>query len=47
MFASLGGQIHFGHLEYNKELRELGALEISLREYLFSGHFIQSTFENW
>lgn len=41
------GQIHFGLEEYNKELLEDGASRINVSEYLSSGHFIQSTFENW
>lgn len=44
---SLAAQIHFGHEEYNKELAEDGAAAVSFTEYLTSGHFVQSTFENW
>lgn len=44
---SLIGQIHFGLEEYNKELLEGGGSTVSVSEYLSSGHFIQSTFENW
>jgi hypothetical protein len=48
LFAfSIAGQIHFGHDEYNKELIEEGAAAVSLTKYLISGHFLQSTFENW
>lgn len=45
--ASLIGQVICGLKEYNKELSELGALPIQMKEYLQSGHFIESTFENW
>jgi hypothetical protein len=40
-------QTFFGLKEYNKELSELGADTISLFDYFSSGHFIESTFENW
>lgn len=45
--ASILGQIHFGHEEYNKELIDEGGQIVSLSAYLTSGHFFQSTFENW
>lgn len=44
---TLAGQILFGMEEYNKELSEDGAAAVDLFGYLSSGHFIQSTFENW
>ncbi len=44
---ALGGQVVFGLEEHNKDLVEKGASEIELPQYLQSGHFIQSTFENW
>lgn len=44
---SLFGQVHFGFAEYNKERLEDGAVAVDLYHYLASGHFIQSTFENW
>jgi len=44
---SVLGQIHFGIEEYNKHLREEGATPVQLNMYLKSGHFLQSTFENW
>lgn len=40
-------QIHFGLLEYNRELLEGGANQINLQAYFSSGHFLESTFENW
>jgi hypothetical protein len=45
--AALIGQIVFGFEEHNKELIEEGSTAINLSAYLISGHFIQSTFENW
>lgn len=44
---SIMGQVKFGLDEYNKELAEEGGTIVSLSGYLNSGHFIQSTFENW
>lgn len=45
--AALIGQIIFGFQEHNKELIEDGSTALNLSAYLISGHFIQSTFENW
>lgn len=45
--ASVIGQTLTGHLEHNKELIDLNADAIGLIQYLHSGHFIESTFENW
>lgn len=48
LFAgSLLGQVFLGFKEHNKELVEEGAAMIDLPSYLVSGHFYQSTFENW
>lgn len=44
---SIVGQIVFGLEEYNKELLEEGGTAVSFLQYLSSGHFLQSTFENW
>lgn len=44
---SLVGQIIFGLQEHNIELLEQGGTSLSLAAYLSSGHFLQSTFENW
>jgi hypothetical protein len=44
---TLAGQMVFGFEEHNKELVEDGASSISFITYLISGHFLQSTFENW
>lgn len=48
LFAgALFGQIVCGIKEYNKELIEDGAATVNMPQYLTSGHFIESTFENW
>ena len=44
---SFAGQVYFGLDEYNKELTENGGAPVSLSAYFLSGHFLQSTFENW
>jgi hypothetical protein len=44
---SLLGQIIFGLEEYNKEMAEEGGQAVNMGQYLGSGHFLQSTFENW
>ena len=41
------GQIIFGIEEYNKELIENGGHAVTMSNYLTTGHFIESTFENW
>ncbi|SFD98406.1 DUF6766 family protein [Flavobacterium phragmitis] len=45
--GALIGQIFLGFKEHNKELIEEGGKIISLSSYLTSGHFFESTFENW
>jgi hypothetical protein len=44
---SLTGQIFTGLSEYNDELEEYGKPTVGLTAYLTTGHFIQTTFENW
>lgn len=46
-FASFCGQVIFGLKQYNKELADLYAPSVDMGAYLMSGHFLQSTFENW
>ncbi|HYH14046.1 MAG TPA: DUF6766 family protein [Flavisolibacter sp.] len=41
------GQAVTGFNQHNEELKEKGGAEISMKQYLTTGHFIQSTFENW
>ncbi len=45
--VSLLGQVYCGLTEYNKEILENGGSPVILKSYLMSGHFLQSTFENW
>ncbi|WP_172282885.1 DUF6766 family protein [Chryseobacterium sp. LAM-KRS1] len=47
MLICLLGQFLTGWNTQNKELMEEGNAILSLSEYVYSGHFIQATFENW
>lgn len=48
LFAgALIGQVICGLAEYNNELVEQNMSAVGLQQYLHSGHFIESTFENW
>lgn len=47
MLASLIGQVLTGRWVYNEELAKGGIASLSLLEYLGSGHFVSTTFENW
>lgn len=44
---SLVGQTVTGLQQHNEETQEMGGKAITLKAYLSSGHFLQSTFENW
>lgn len=44
---SIAGQVKFGFEEHNRDLLEQGGKSLSLSKYLTSGHFIETTFENW
>ncbi|HUQ66515.1 MAG TPA: DUF6766 family protein [Flavitalea sp.] len=44
---SLAGQIVTGLKQHNQEIVDLGGQPVGLSQYLNSGHFFQSTFENW
>jgi hypothetical protein len=44
---ALVGQVFSGLAEYNQEMQQEGGQQAGLTQYLTSGHFIQSTFENW
>lgn len=46
-FISIVGQVITGLKEHNQEIIEEGGQQLGLSDYLGSGHFIQSTFENW
>ena len=45
--VALVGQAITGLREHNHEIMEEGQPPIAMVEYLTSGHFLQSTFENW
>ncbi|MDR6462123.1 DUF6766 family protein [Chryseobacterium sediminis] len=47
MIIFLAGQFFMGWRTENKELIENGQSALKLGEYIHSGHFIQTTFENW
>ena len=44
---ALVGQVYFGLKEHNQENIQEGGQAIGLLAYFASGHFLQSTFENW
>jgi hypothetical protein len=44
---SIAGQIYTGMQEYNDERAEDHVPPVTMPQYLKSGHFLQSTFENW
>lgn len=45
--GAFAGQIFLGFTEHNKELIDEGGKVINLTAYFSSGHFFESTFENW
>jgi hypothetical protein len=45
--GSLSGQVVTGLKQHNQEMQEQGGEQLQFGEYLTSGHFLQSTFENW
>jgi hypothetical protein len=45
--ACIFGQIFTGWHEHNKALQEHGVAALPLSQYLLTGHFYQTTFENW
>ena len=47
MAVSLIGQVISGRSVYNEELAKQRAPQVTLVEYLTSGHFVSATFENW
>ena len=44
---SLFGQAFTGIEQHNEEMKEMGGKILNMSQYLVSGHFLQSTFENW
>ena len=45
--VSLIGQAITGLEEHNQEMLEEGGQPVNMAKYIMSGHFLQSTFENW
>jgi hypothetical protein len=45
--ACVLGQVLTGWHEHNEELKEYGVMPLQLSQYLLTGHFYQTTFENW
>jgi hypothetical protein len=41
------GQVFTGLQQHNQKMEEEGGSQVALLPYLTSGHFLQSTFENW
>lgn len=44
---SIVGQVITGLHEHNQEIEDEGGQPVEMVQYLTTGHFIQSTFENW
>jgi hypothetical protein len=44
---SILGQIFTGLVQYNQEMQEMGGKTLTVFSYLGSGHFLETTFENW
>ena len=47
VLLTLAGQTLTGWKVFNEELADLGRPELALGDYLFSGHWLEATFENW
>jgi hypothetical protein len=47
MILSLWGQIKMGLKEHNDFLSEHNIPPQTIKQYIYSGHFLQATFENW
>jgi membrane protein implicated in regulation of membrane protease activity len=46
-FFSWISQVLTGEQVYNEDMKEKGGQTVNLREYFFTGHFFEATFENW
>ncbi len=44
---SITGQIVTGWKEYNDDREDFGRSPVKVAQYLTTGHFVQTTFENW
>ncbi|MGI4739260.1 MAG: DUF6766 family protein [Janthinobacterium lividum] len=47
ILAALVGQILTGWHDNNDDLAQMGLAQLTLGQYLHSGHFLEATFENW
>ncbi|MEA2559205.1 MAG: hypothetical protein QOH06_709 [Acidobacteriota bacterium] len=47
LFTFLFGQISTGFRQYNEDQAEHGGEQVEMGEYLQTGHFLESTMENW
>ncbi len=46
-FTFIFGQTLVGHREYNHEQEDHGGEQVPLSKYLYTGHFLEATAENW
>jgi hypothetical protein len=44
---SIIGQVVTGLKEHNLQMQDEGGQQLNMAQYMTSGHFLQSTFENW
>jgi hypothetical protein len=47
ILAALVGQILTGWHDNNDDLQQMGLAQLTLGQYLHSGHLLEATFENW
>lgn len=47
ILGALVGQILTGWHDNNDDLRQMGLAALTLGQYLYSGHLLEATFENW
>ncbi|MCC3155773.1 hypothetical protein LJ737_00890 [Hymenobacter sp. 15J16-1T3B] len=47
VLLTLGGQTLTGWHDYNDERQDMHLAELSLGQYVTSGHWVEATFENW
>jgi hypothetical protein len=44
---TIAGQCFTGLRQYSRQMKDKGGMQVSMRQYLGTGHFIEATFENW
>ncbi|RZK17602.1 MAG: hypothetical protein EOO56_17645 [Hymenobacter sp.] len=47
ILGALAGQVLTGWHDNNDDLRQMGLAQLTLGQYLHSGHLLEATFENW